>query len=463
MPAELSTYHLPECIMRFVNKTDLTILKNSITDITNKVQNSMERHCALEIYMVIKWCKSMLKVLTSANCNLPKYQVKDYRIKNPIKTNLKCVICDLNISTPGTLNKELVKSVAKEEFMRLYSNIGLFNMPEEEYLSNCVKVLENVILLSDLPRVNRSTNGNMEMIKERFCKIYQYFLKNEIEDVQKFINKVMEEYKEALTGEFFLMKSSREREEIEENIKNMMWKDALVDYSYKRLIGFNIPPSQIWLQSIAALLEDDMVIHHCHYSGHIYGYAHKSCNSKLRIQTEIPVKVYAHNASNFDLLFMVKGFKLSDYGCNKINITGTANNIKSVNIGKTTWSDTINFFPASLDALSKSAVKKEQEWIWSDTERILKQSCVAERYLKLSKKDKEEVLKIMLNKGAIPYDMFKNGSEVNYAFFPSKISFVSSLKQSEVDDEVYERMKNYGIFCLYKILASCCLYTIIAM
>ena len=248
------------------------------------------------------------------------------------------------------------------------------------------------------------------------------------------------------------MKSSREREEIEDNIKNMKWKDAIIDYSYRKLIGFNIPPSQIWLRSIDALLEDEMVIHHCHYSGHIYGYAHKSCNSKLRIQTEIPVKVYAHNASNFDLLFMVKGFKLSDYGCNKINITGTANNIKSVNIGKTTWSDTINFFPASLDALSKSAVKKEQEWIWSDTERILKQSCVAERYLKLSKKDKEEVLKIMLNKGAIPYDMFKNGSEVNYGFFPSKISFVSSLKQSEVDEEVYERMKKlWGLLDLQNI------------
>ena len=132
---------------------------------------------------------------------------------------------------------------------------------------------------------------------------------------------------------------------------------------------------------------------------------------------------------------------MSDYGCDKINITGTANHVKSVTIGKTTWSDTINFFPASLDALSKSAVEKEQEWIWNDTERILKQSCVAKRYEKLSKNDKEEVLKIMLNKGAIPYDMFKTGSEVNYEYFPSKLSFISSLKQSEVDDVVYGRMK----------------------
>ena len=155
----------------------------------------MERHCALEIYMVIKWCKCMLKVLTSANCNLSKHQIKEYRSKNPIKTNLKCVICDLNISTPGIMNKELVKSVAKEEYMRLYSNIGLFNMPEEEYLSNCVKVLENVMVLSDLPRINRCVNGNMEMIKERFSKVYQYFFKNEIEDVQKFIDRVKEEYK----------------------------------------------------------------------------------------------------------------------------------------------------------------------------------------------------------------------------------------------------------------------------
>ena len=152
--------------------------------------------------------------MTSANCQLSKYQIKTYRIRNPVKSNEKCVICDIKISTPGALNKELVKSVGKEEFMRLYSNIGVFNMPEEEYLSNCVKVVENVILLSDLPRINRSSGGNISIIKERFYKIYQYLVKYEIEDVQQFVDKVMEEYKEKLTGpeEDFLIKSSRERE-----------------------------------------------------------------------------------------------------------------------------------------------------------------------------------------------------------------------------------------------------------
>ena len=90
---------------------------------------------------------------------------------------------------------------------------------------------------------------------------------------------------------------------------------------------------------------------------------------------------------------------------------------------------------------------------------MLNQSCVAERYAKLSKNDKEEVLKIMLNKGAIPYDMYKTGSEVNYEYFPSKLSFIWSLKQSEVDDVVYERMKKlWGLLSLKNIGELLCLY-----
>ena len=49
------------------------------------------------------------------------------------------------------------------------------------------------------------------------------------------------------------------------------------------------------------MIEDETIIHHCHYTGKIYGYAHKSCNSKLKVTKNIPVKVYAHNASKFDL------------------------------------------------------------------------------------------------------------------------------------------------------------------
>ena len=65
----------------------------------------------------------------------------------------------------------------------------------------------------------------------------------------------------------------------------------------------------------------------------------------------------------------------------------------------------------------------------------------------------------MLNKGAIPYDMFKTGSEVNYEYFPSKLSFSSSLKQSEVDDEVYERMKKlWSLLELKNIGELLCLY-----
>ena len=195
------------------------------------------------------------------------------------------------------------------------------------------------------------------------------------------------------------------------------------------------------MEQLNTAIEDTVVIHHCHYSGYIYGYAHKSCNSSLQCQYQIPVKVYAHNASNFDLIFMVKGFKLSDYGDDKIKVNGKPSSIKNVSIGiGMQWCDTISFFPASLDELSKSAIEKEKKCIKYDTNKMLIQT-MYERYENLTKNDQDEILEIMVSKGAIPYDMFITGNELEYNFFPDKLSFTSSLKQCEIDDKVYDRMK----------------------
>ena len=94
----------------------------------------------------------------------------------------------------------------------------------------------------------------------------------------------------------------------------------------------------------------------------------------------------------------------------KIYVTGNANHVISVSIGNTKWSDTLNYFQTSLDELGKSSIEKEKIWIKEDTKKMLLESPVADRYEALTDEDKEIVLEIMLNKGAIPYDMIKNRS-----------------------------------------------------
>ena len=87
-PAELTEYHLPEIIMRFVTPTDLKLLKNSTSNIQSAVPNSMERHCALEVYLVIKWSTEMLKkVLLPVNMLLSFNQIRAFRRENPLTTH----------------------------------------------------------------------------------------------------------------------------------------------------------------------------------------------------------------------------------------------------------------------------------------------------------------------------------------------------------------------------------------
>ena len=60
------------------------------------------------------------------------------------------------------------------------------------------------------------------------------------------------------------------------------------------------------------ILNDDVVVHHCHYTGTVYGPVHKRCNSKVKIDPyHMKLYIYAHNATFFDNAFILKGINLS--------------------------------------------------------------------------------------------------------------------------------------------------------
>ena len=43
---------------------------------------------------------------------------------------------------------------------------------------------------------------------------------------------------------------------------------------------FSIHPHQE--AALLEIMQDELVVHHCHYSGEVYGVTHKRCNSKVR-------------------------------------------------------------------------------------------------------------------------------------------------------------------------------------
>ena len=77
---DLSKYNLPEIIMRYLEPKDLNLLKKSITDIINKVDNCMERHCALEVFLIIKWVRKMLvNVLIPVHDKLSNAEIENLK------------------------------------------------------------------------------------------------------------------------------------------------------------------------------------------------------------------------------------------------------------------------------------------------------------------------------------------------------------------------------------------------
>ena len=464
--AQLSTFNLPECITRFIDRTDMILLKNSIKDVRAKVKNSMERHCTLEISLIIKWTRLMLqKVLIPMYRVLSNEDVEYFKGCNEVKD---CCICKTAITKKTDFsppNMELVKLAHKSEYMRLYGAVGIFNMAEEEYEARCNKVVQNVSILSDIDGIARSTwGGKMLMVKVSFPKVYDYMQEVDVDSIAALKSLVFEEYKRGIAGDdatAFIMRTVKEKKKDKEKVDKYTWSEGLIEFEYKRLVDIGKGPSDVWIAEIGEALEETVVVHHDHFSGHIYGFAHKNCNSKLKVIVDkIPIRIYAHNAAKFDTALLAKGMRVSDWKDDRCVVNGTPNCIRSITLsGVNRFDDTLRFFEESLDTLNSSANDKEKEWIREDVKSVLVSSQMADRYGKLSDKEKEEVLDILSQKGAIPYDMFNTGYELEYTYLPQRLSFASALKQSAVDEVVYCRMERlWNLMKLNDVGELVCLY-----
>ena len=113
---------------------------------------------------------------------------------------------------------------------------------------------------------------------------------------------------------------------------------------------------------------DSLVVHHDHYTGHIYGLAHSFCNLQMRRYEMTSCDIFTHNAS-FDLKYVMDGM-LKNLTClrgrdfsDKVTFIGNSTEkIRMMFVAQMRFKDSIQIFMDSLDNLGRamSTIQKEK-------------------------------------------------------------------------------------------------------
>ena len=146
-------------------------------------------------------------------------------------------------------------------------------------------------------------------------------------------------------------------------------------------------------------------LHHSHLTGNIIGYAHDFCNAKV-LENKDMMTCIAHNVFHFDMIFLLKGIRLSVWETKDINMGATnLTNINYSTIGNVKFIDTVKYYLTGLGKLVSTMTKKEK----NNAEVLVKQFLMQHQFfsktwLTLSQSQKTELIKIIASgKGVIPY------------------------------------------------------------
>ena len=299
---------------------------------------------------------------------------------------------------------------------------------EDNYLNLMIEAYHEIKKLENLNHhelIHDDTLDNLDTIYRYDFDLFEYLKANGFESIKEF---------------------KAEVNVVTEKLSEHSFEIKLIHYIVWKKLKEKIHFSTYFLNEISKWKNKDHVIHHDHYTGKILGFAHATCNKKLRqVINNYTTCVYAHNSRNFDLKFILLAINLSEWNTLKTTAMGKSS-VETIKVGdEAEFRNTLKFFAASLDSLGKSADEHEKQIILEHIERIVvnhpKFNVVYQN--QASDNDNKEMLLLLCKKGAIPYDMFKDGSELeSICYLPSKECFSSKLKTSvEISTEVYENVK----------------------
>ena len=163
-------------------------------------------------------------------------------------------------------------------------------------------------------------------------------------------------------------------------------------------------------------LGEDRVRDHDHVTGMYRGAAHHICNLKYRITWKVPVVF--HNLRGYDSHLIMQ-----EIGKFKMEVNVIPNNMEkyiSFSLGKNlVFIDSIQFMASSLEALVSNLSPED--------------------FRIVGKRWKGEDFNLVTQKGVFPYEFIDDISKLSTEGLPSKDKFYSSLYESEVKEEDYQR------------------------
>ena len=207
-------------------------------------------------------------------------------------------------------------------------------------------------------------------------------------------------------------------------------------------------------ETLLTVMLDDVVVHHCHYSGHIFGPAHKRCNSRIQQEKRRGCNVYAHNAT-FDNQFILKTIDISlltrPYcGPPEISVLGAnMENIKAITIGVNKYLDSFKFYENSLAALCKIKTKEEKTMVNDMLREYFYQQAahnynhqMSRTFVSMLRRQQDDLLELVNDKGYYPYDYIKDKDVLAETSFPPLEGFNNKLSGEKADQKRYDQAKH---------------------
>ena len=189
-------------------------------------------------------------------------------------------------------------------------------------------------------------------------------------------------------------------------------------------------------------------------TGKIIGFAHNFCNLKCK-ENYHTIPVLAHNQFRFDFFLFLKGIRPSVWETSDIAIGGkNPTNVNFANIkSQVKFIDTIKYFQQSLGNLADSMTDEEKHNVRKNCRNF-----IADKLMFLNEENEKWVLDYLCSgKGMIPYQMITDFDSLNLRsdgdFFKGE-SFYSTLKEKNISEEEYEKVKNFFTILRLKTLGD---------
>ena len=185
-----------------------------------------------------------------------------------------------------------------------------------------------------------------------------------------------------------------------------------------------------FLSNVNFLVHPITVIHHCHVTGNIIGYAHNFYNSKVK-ENKNQMSVIAQNFFGFDFFFFLKGLTLGLWRTKNISMGGiNLVNINFANIAnQVKFIDTFKYYQQSLSVLASTMTNEERSNIKKEYKKIIKNDPKLNfKFQKSSDVNQEWILNYLSSgKGVIPYEMIRRYYSLDIAPENGVFFFASSF------------------------------------